>query len=194
MNAMLDREYLAAIKEQLRSYEAARREVIKFSGDAISAAKRAIFALHRDDAATADKLLAEAEDRIGAVDAAIKVQPDLAGEGSFRAALEEYVEARLYRQYLADGSIGRVAGEYIDDDIYLAGLTDLTGEMQRRQVRLATDGKLAEAKQIKESIEAIVAELLEMDLGGYLRTKFDQTKNNLRRAEDVLYELTLRSK
>ena len=191
---MLDRDFFAAIKRQLTSYEAGRREVIKLSSDAISASKRAIFALHRDDAAAAAKLLAEAETRIGEVEAAIKAQPDLAGEGSFRAALEEYLEARLYRQYLADGSIGRVEGEHIDYDIYLAGLTDLTGEMQRRQVRLATEGKLAEAKRIKELIEAIVAELLEMDLGGYLRTKFDQTKNNLRRAEEVLYELTLRSK
>ncbi len=191
---MLDRDFFADIRKQLTAYEAGRREIIKLSSDAISAAKRAIFALHRDDAAAAAKLLAEAEARIGDVEAAIKVQPDLAGEGSFRAALEEYVEDRLYRQYLADGSIGKIERDHIDYDVYLAGLTDLTGEMQRRQVRLATEGKLAEVKAIKELIEDVVAELLEMDLGGYLRTKFDQTKNNLRRAEEVLYELTLRSK
>ena len=66
--------------------------------------------------------------------------------------------------------------------------------MQRRQVRLATEGKTAEVRSIKESMEAVVAELLDMDLGGYLRNKFDQAKNNLRRAEEVLYELSIRGK
>ena len=39
---------------------------------------------------------------------------------------------------------------------------------------------------------AIVEAMLEMDLGGYLRNKFDQAKNGLRRAEDVHYDVTLR--
>jgi hypothetical protein len=31
-----------------------------------------------------------------------------------------------------------------------------------------------------------------MDLEGSMRTKFDQAKNSLRRAEDVLYDLAMR--
>jgi predicted translin family RNA/ssDNA-binding protein len=194
MKIMLDRDFFAAIKGELSAYESARREIIKLSSDAIAAAKRAIFALHRDDAAAAAKLLGEADAAFEKIRAAIKLQPDLAAEGSYRAALEEYVEAQLYRQYLAEGTVGKVAGEHIDYDIYIGGLTDLTGEMQRRQVRLATEGRTEEVRKIKELMESIVAELLEMDLGGYLRNKFDQAKNNLRRAEEVLYELTLRGK
>jgi len=191
---MLDRKLFAAIKKQLNAYESGRREVIKLSGDAINAAKRAIFALHRDDAAGAARLFGEADAALDAVRKVIKAQPDLAAEGSYRAALEEYVEAKLYDRYLADGSVGKVEGEHIDYEIYIGGLTDLTGELQRRQVRLATEGKIAEVRKIKEVMEAIVAELLDMDLGGYLRNKFDQSKNNLRRAEEVLYELSLRGK
>jgi predicted translin family RNA/ssDNA-binding protein len=191
---MLDRDFFASIKAQLGAYESARREIIKLSSDAIAAAKRAIFALHRDDTAAAAKLLAEADQALEKIRTAIKLQPDLAAEGSYRAALEEYVEAQLYRQYLAEGTVGQVAGEHIDYDIYIGGLSDLTGELQRRQVRLATEGQPAEVKKIKELMEAIVIELLEMDLGGYLRNKFDQAKNNLRRAEEVLYELSIRGK
>ena len=84
------------------------------------------------------------------------------------------------------------AFEGVAHEIYLGGLSDLTGELQRRQVRLATDGKLEEVRKLKQAIEEIVVQLLEMDLTGYLRTKFDQAKNSLRRAEDVLYEVTLR--
>ncbi|MFA6603716.1 MAG: hypothetical protein WCT10_02640 [Patescibacteria group bacterium] len=191
---MLDREYLSEVRSQVAVYEASRREVIKSSGDALSASKRAIFALHRDDAAAAAKLLEEAGSGLAAIVKAVGSQLDVSAEGSFRAALEEFVEAELYRRYLATGDVGRVEIENVDYEIYLSGLSDLTGELQRRQVRLATEGKLDEVKRIKELMEAIVAELLDMDLGGYLRNKFDQAKNNLRRAEEVLYELSLRSK
>ena len=191
---MLDRKYLSEVRKQVATYEAARREVIKTSGDALSASKRAIFALHRDDTAAAESLLAEAGSGLAAIVKAVGSQLDVSAEGSFRAALEEFVEAQLYRRYLATGEVGRIETENVDYEIYLSGLSDLTGELQRRQVRLATEGKLDEVKRIKELMEAIVAELLDMDLGGYLRNKFDQAKNNLRRAEEVLYELSLRSK
>ena len=191
---MLDREYLSEVRKQVAAYEAARREVIKAGGDALSASKRAIFALHRDDAAAAAKLLDEAGSGLAAIVRSVGSQLDVSAEGSFRAALEEFVEAELYRRYLDTGKVGRVEMENVDYEIYLSGLSDLTGELQRRQVRLATEGKLDEVRRIKELMEAIVAELLDMDLGGYLRNKFDQAKNNLRRAEEVLYELSLRSK
>src|SRR5690606_29884066 len=123
-------------------------------------------------------------------------RPELADEGAYRAALEEYAEAALYRVWVRDGSVGPVAGFEemgIDHEIYLGGLADLTGEMQRRQVRFATDGRpVADIGAVTTAIGEIVEQLLQMDLTGYLRTKFDQSKNNLRRAEDVLYDVTLR--
>jgi predicted translin family RNA/ssDNA-binding protein len=189
---MLDRKYFAKIKDQHAAYEKGRRDVIKLSGDALSAAKRAIFALHRDDAATADALLKESAGLIDKVWSMAKKIPGLTQEGSYRAALEEYVEASLYRAYVRDGKISQVDLQDIDYETYLGGLTDLVGELQRRQVRLATEGKTEAVKALKDEIEAIVVSLLEMDLGGYLRTKFDQAKNSLRRAEDVLYEVTIR--
>ncbi|MDD5251353.1 MAG: hypothetical protein PHT12_01815 [Patescibacteria group bacterium] len=191
---MLDKKLLAEMRERLSAYQSARRETIKITGDALSASKRAIFALHRDDRAGADRLLAEAREVLGRVKATAAERPGLDDEGSYRAALEEYVEADLYRQYVESGQIGAIANVTVDEDAYIGALSDLTGEMQRRQVRLATEGRVEEVRKIKEDIEEVIAELLEMDLGGYLRTKFDQAKNNLRRAEDVLYEVSLRRK
>jgi len=189
---MLDLQYFASVREKHAAYESSRREVIKMASDALNASKRAIFALHRDDASAADQLLSDASAALDKVRALISKIPDLVFEGSYRAALEEFVESSLYRQYLRDGNVGEVKGDHIDYEIYLGGLTDLAGEIQRRQVRLATEGKLDEVKKCKDAIEEIIIKLLEMDLGGYLRTKFDQAKNSLRRAEEVLYETTIR--
>lgn len=192
---MLDTQFFAALKERQASHVAIRRDLISKANAAQAEAKRAIFALHRDDTSGADALLASSAATLNGIRAQIAGRPELADEGAFRAALEEYAEAALYRAWVRDNAVGPVAGfddMGIDHEIYLGGLSDLTGEMQRRQVRLATEGRVAEVGAIKLAIEEIVEQLLQMDLTGYLRTKFDQAKNSLRRAEDVLYEVTLR--
>lgn len=189
---MIDETYFDGLRKRVAAYDTGRREVIKVSGDALAASKRAIFALHRDDQGKADQLLADAGKMLESVRESAKTNDDLAGEGSYRAALEEYFEAKLYHLWLKDGKIGPLEGEPDDYKIYLAAASDLTGEIQRRQVRLATEGTADEVRRLRDDIEAVVGQLLNMDLGGYLRTKFDQAKNNLRRAEDVLYDVTLR--
>ncbi|MFC1702917.1 hypothetical protein ACFLZO_00430 [Patescibacteria group bacterium] len=189
---ILDSDHFQSIRKAHADYVTSRREVIKLSGDAQSASKRAIFALHRDDMKGADGLLKKAEDGFAEVRKLIDKQPELAHEGSYRAGIEEYVEAVLYREFVKRGDVGPVALEGVTYEIYLAGLSDLTGELQRRQVRLATEGDVEGVKAIKDAVTAIVEELVSYDFGGYLRTKFDQAKNSLRRAEDVVYDVSLR--
>lgn len=189
---MLNKDFFVRIREARSAFVASRRELIKISGDALSASKRAIFALHRDDFRGADELLGKARDGIGAVRDLIKRDPELSNEGSYRAALEEFAEASLYRRFLENGDIGEVNGLEIPDSVYLAGLMDLVGELQRRQVRSATEGRADEVRDMNQVIGQIMEELLAMDLEGYLRTKFDQAKNSMRRSEDVLYEVNLR--
>ena len=192
---MLDHTHLGAIAERHKAYAEARARLIKLAGDAQGASKRAIFAQHRDDAAEADRLIGEAAAALTEIQALAARTEGLAEEGSYRAALEEYAEAALYRMFVAAGKVGPITGAVaVDDDAYLGGLSDLTGELQRRQVRFATEGNQDEVARAKQAIEEIVNALLAMDLGGYLRTKFDQAKNSLRRAEDVLYETTIRRK
>ncbi|MEK9152764.1 MAG: hypothetical protein AAB692_05350 [Patescibacteria group bacterium] len=189
---MLDKNFFASLKERYHAHERGRREVIGLSAAAQSASKRAIFASHRDDSSGADRLLSEAADALKKVRTLFDGRAELADEGSYRAALEEYAEAKLYARYLASGDVGALDDENIDYEIYLGGLSDLTGELVRRQMRAATDGNLDQVRKIKDMVEEIVVQLMDMDLTGYLRNKFDQAKNSLRRAEEVLYEVTLR--
>ena len=129
---MIDETYFDGLKKRVAAYDAGRREVIKISGDALAASKRAIFALHRDDQKKADDLLAEAGKLLESVRESAKTNDDLVGEGSYRAALEEYFEAKLYRQWLENGKIGQLEGEPDDYKIYIGAVSDLTGEIQRR--------------------------------------------------------------
>jgi translin len=191
---MLDIEYLEKIKSAVHSYEESRRVIIRLSDDIRNSSKKAIFALHRDDMNGANQLLEVAEKKVNEVLVLTNDNQKLNEEGSFRAALEEMTEAILYRSFLQDKELGAVTiGEWeVPTDIFLGGLADTAGELQRRQVRLATDGDYDGVKKIRDAIEEIIGVMLDMDLTGYHRTKFDQTKNSFRRAEEILYDLAIR--
>ncbi|MEA3249020.1 MAG: hypothetical protein U9Q03_01535 [Patescibacteria group bacterium] len=191
---MLDVKFLDALKGSASEYQGARQQVIRTSDDIRNASKRAIFAMHRDDMAKADELLAEAVAGLAQIGEMAGSVPKILGEGSYRSALEEYVEARLYRDYLEGKPVGKVEieGLEVPYDVYLGGLSDLVGELQRRLVKLATAGDLDGVKATRDTMEEIVGVMMEMDLTGYLRNKFDQSKNSFRRAEEVLYEISVR--
>jgi predicted translin family RNA/ssDNA-binding protein len=171
-----------------------RRAIVVRAGEGTSLAKRAIFAFHRDDRVEATALLAKCVVLDEELQQHVAASPLLADEGTYRAFLEEWTEAVLYGRYLDTGGVGAVPGHGVSSEAYLAALADLCGELQRRQVRLASSGNGAGAKAIHADIESVVGAMLGMDLEGYLRTKFDQARNALRRSEEVVYDLAIRGK
>ena len=52
--------------------------------------------------------------------------------------------------------------------------------------------KFNEVGKYKLIANDIMAELVEFDMTGYLRTKYDQAKGHLRKIEQVAYEVKLR--
>jgi predicted translin family RNA/ssDNA-binding protein len=191
---MLDNKFLEDVKAAASDHQKTRQQVIRASDEIRNASKRAIFAMHRDDLDGADALLSAAVKGLADVRAMAAEVPKMLEEGSYKSALEEYVEARLYRDQLDGQSVGavEVEGLNVPYDVYLGGLSDLVGELQRRQVKLATAGDMEGVKKIRDTMEEIIGVMMEMDLTGYLRNKFDQSKNSFRRAEEVLYDMTVR--
>lgn len=169
-----------------------RRELQQIASEALAASKRAIFAFHRDDDTGAAEQLAFAHGRLKQGGTIVKKVPKLAQEGSWRAAQEEYAEADLLRQYLQKGTLGKVDGIADDPELYLGGLSDTTGELVRRAVLHATEGDHETVERIFVDVRYVVEVLMEMDLTGNLRTKLDQAKQNLRKLEEIRYDLSLR--
>ncbi|MBI4135396.1 hypothetical protein HY477_01535 [Candidatus Uhrbacteria bacterium] len=189
---MLNQKLFSRLKKEYDTYESARRELIGISNTALSKAKQAIFALHRDDMSAADALLQEVEHTFGNLEKQFKVLPELRYEGAYRAALEEYVEGKLFYEWMRMGKVMELKGMRIDADSYLAGLSDLTGELTRKAVQRATQGRTQEVEKLAEVVRDVVEQLIKFDLTGYLRTKYDQAKQNLRRVEEVLYDIKMR--
>ncbi|MEK7615559.1 MAG: hypothetical protein AAB431_04225, partial [Patescibacteria group bacterium] len=178
------------IQTKYAARELLRREIIGKANDAIGRSKRAIFALHREDAKGAQELLDGAQSLFVECERLFKRVPDLSEEGSYRAALEEYAEACLFSGYLKNGSLGAIEDRVMDPLVYLAGLADATGEIVRYTVRQVTLGKTKEVAHARETVEMVIEYMLSLDGTGYLRTKFDQAKGNLKRLEDISYDLS----
>lgn len=181
---------LGRLKKEHETFVAARREIIGLAGLAQHASKRAIFAVQRGDDAGAKALLAEAEDAFEAIRRRAEANARLEHEGSYRAALEEYAEARFVAQLAWKGEISAIEG--LDEETLIAGLCDAVGEVVRLMTIAATEGRDREVRTLKERLDAVMEGLDAMDYSGYLRTKYDQARNHLRKAEDILYDLSLK--
>lgn len=184
----------SGIRKHNQSRQTLRRELIGKSNEALSSSKRAIFALHRGDFKAATSLLQKAEKLFKLCEGRFKRFPDLEYEGAYNAALEEYAEALLFEQYLQKKKLGKIHPRAMRPNVYLAGLSDTTGEIVRYAMSQVTQGNIKEAKRARETVEMVIEFMLDMDLTGYLRQKFDQGKRNLRRLEEMMYELSLRDK
>lgn len=189
---MLNKKYFQKVRTDLLAYAEKRREVIKLAGDAQHRAKRAIFALQRDSGAGAALALTEAGELLEGLYKKYKSEPGIFDEGAYRAALEEFVEACLFRQFLEGKELGEIKGLPIDSDLFIAGLSDVPGEILRYAIKSATERNFSVVKKCHQAAEAIVGELVDMDLTGYNRQKFDQAKQALHKLEQIVYEISLK--
>lgn len=188
----LKKQHLTTYKKQLHTYAEDRRDVIKHAGDALHVSKRAIFAMHRGEMKEAKAKLAEAEKMFKVLIKKYKKNPKMMQEGSFRAGVEEYVEASLFYQFLTTGNIGPIKSLPVEMEVYLAGLCDVPGELYRRAIKAATEQDIEMVKQCALMGEEIIGSLIEFNLTKYLRNKFDQAKQAANKLEYVVYEVSLR--
>lgn len=180
------------IKRDYKKAQQSRSELIGRSDDALRRSKKAIFAFHRADTAGALKLLKEVHELLNKADTLIKKSPSLKKTGAYRAALEEYAEAQLFGLFVGALSAKELDRRIFTPDTYLSGLSDVLGEMARYAILHATNHNRDAVESTYRTAETVMDALVEMDLTGPLRNKFDQAKNHFRKIEQIRYELSLR--
>ncbi|MBU0540530.1 hypothetical protein KKD88_01910 [Patescibacteria group bacterium] len=181
--------YKKLISDRLKN-EALRRRMIECASKLLHSAKKSIFAVHRADLKGAEKELKEAAAELKAGRALVKKHAALQFEGSWHAALEEYCEALLFYEFMRGGDISKVDLPTGEADIILGGLSDFTGELARQAIIKATERDNAAVEIIFKSVRDAVEILLRLNLTGSLRNKFDQAKQNLRKLEELRYEIS----
>ena len=189
---MLNTKYLGQLRQNLHNYASKRVEVINQSNEALHHAKRVIFALHRDNVAEAKEKLNIAESMLSDLRKTHQKDSKMMHEGAFLAALEEYVEAKLFFDFVTVGKIGEVKNLTVDGEVYLAGLCDVPGELYRFAIKAATGRDIKTVKKCADMAQEIIGELIEFNLTSYLRTKLDQAKQAVHKLEQVVYEVSIR--
>lgn len=190
-NIMIDKKFFSQLQRQYAQYVRGRNEIIVVSRDILKFSKQAIFACHRNELNDASDALTQARAIIFNIEKKIIKNTDLAGEGSYRAALEEFAEASLLHQFLIKGAVTRIEGVALSHEIYIGALSDFTGELTRRAIALATKRDVKGVEQIRGVIEAIMSQFITFDLLSNLRSKYDAARKNLRTVEEILYDLEI---
>lgn len=187
---MIDTTFISRLRKDYKEKEKSRRQIISRANEVLFQAKKSIFALHRDDKKLAAEKLQEMEISLKKLEKEFGFTR-LKEEGAYQAAVEEYVEAKSLAAIIDNKKIKAVPGIKIAYDSYLGGLCDLIGEMVRLATNRATRGDYQSVAILKEQAETIMSELLDFDLTGYLRTKYDQARGHLRKLEQISYEIKL---
>ena len=178
------------IRKRLASYDSKREELIKKTRELLKISKQVIYSIHRDDAKEAESNLNKANAIKKDLDKIAQFDPKLVFEGSYSEACQEYAEAICYYDFVKDEKIPSFKDLNINHEDYLMGICDLTGELTRRAVALATKRDSKEVEKIKNFVEDLYGEFLKFDLrNGNLRKKYDSIKWNMKKLEEVMYDL-----
>ncbi len=191
---MIPEEDFEKIKESMDEFDKNREEVIKKSRSPRKRSKKAIYSIHRGEIEKAEELLEKAEEELKTLFQKIEKNQDLR-TGSYSSAVEEYIEARTFLEFIQNHKIPSFSIFFFaDEEEYLGALSDLTGELARKAVREATDRNIEEVERMKEIIDNLYGEFVKFDFrNGKLRKKYDSIKYNLQKVEDTLYDLKVKS-
>jgi predicted translin family RNA/ssDNA-binding protein len=188
---MISKKFIEKLKKDYAESNSERRQIISLANVVLHDSKRVIFSLHRGDNKIAEESLIAIEEVLKKLEKKFGYSR-IMEEGSYKAGVEEYVEAKTLFMVINGQKIDAIKGLKIDVEGYLGGICDLTGELVRRAVNQAASGNWEEVPKIKKIINDIMAELVQFDMTGYLRTKYDQARGNLRKIEQVDYEVKLK--
>lgn len=188
---MLKHQFINSLKKNYLKKNKDRRQIISQATVVLNNSKKAIFALHRRDLKLAAEKLKESDKIIKSVLADFGLAR-ASEEGAWLAGLEEYAEAKLFFSFISTGHIGRIKEVKLPLESYLGGLCDLSGELVRLAINEVIEQNLDAVGKIKDTINEILNELIDFDLSGYLRTKYDQARNNLKKIEQINYEINLK--
>src|SRR3989338_10258416 len=92
---MINKKFITKLKKEHDTHGGERGRIISAANAVLHDAKKAIFALHRGDAAGAAKTLKEQEEILKNLEKKFSF-PRLLEEGAYKAAAEEYAEAKLF--------------------------------------------------------------------------------------------------
>ncbi len=185
---MISKKDFSDIQKEMSRMDSKREESIILSREIIKLSKVVIYAVQRDDVQSAKKSLSELQEKVK------KLRTyDTFEEGHYRTAMQEFVEAACFLGFASGKSLPTRSELGVSAEQYLLGICDLPGELVRKAINSAIKGNVKESVLIKDFVEDLYGELLQFDFrNSDLRRKFDGVKYDLKKLEDLAFEISLR--
>jgi len=189
---MVNKKDFENMRKEMKAFDNDREKVIAQSREIVRLSKKIIYAVHRKDLSKAKKDVVDIKKRIDLIKKAGSGS-ELEYSGSIKIAIQEYVEAVTYYEYVKTGKISSYKDLKISPEHYLLGLCDLSGELVRNAVNGVVEGDTDNALKIKEFVNELYWELSQFDFrNGELRRKYDSIKYGLEKLENLALQLKLR--
>ncbi|MCD4694024.1 hypothetical protein K8R62_01570 [bacterium] len=188
---MINKNFIKKLKKDYIASNSERRQIISLSNIILHDSKRIIFTLHRGDMKKAEDMFVSVENILKKLEKKFSFKR-ISDEGSYRAGVEEYVEAKMFYFLMMGKKIDSIKGIKINYDSYIGGICDCLGELVRLAVNKASNRELEDVVKLKNTVNNVMAELVEFDMTGYLRTKYDQARGHLRKIEQINYDVNIR--
>ncbi len=177
------------MRKEIEKYDSLREAIINQSRLLLKTSKVMIYSIHRGKGV--EDALKEVKKEKKKLIEISKKHKRLPFEPSYSDGMQEYAEAIGYYYYVKNKKLisPKKMGVTVND--YMMGLCDLTGELGRRAVMAAIRKEKKEVKDIREFVDKIYYEFLKFNLrNGKIRKKSDAIKWNLKKIEEVLYDIS----
>ena len=188
---MLNKEDFSQIRKEMHDLEGKRESIIQLSREIITVSKQIIYAAQRNDLNEAESLIKNIKDKIKN----LKKINIFLDTNINAVAFQEYVEAVAFFEFVKNKKIPTKKSLGVSAEDYLCGLCDLTGELVRKAIYHVIHKNYKEAEKIKELVHDIYGEFLKLHLrNGELRKKSDSIKWNLKKLEEVMYDISMKGR
>ena len=188
---MLNKIEFSKIRNEMHKSDSKREDLIQISREVISLSKQIIYATQRNDLKEAEKTIKGIKQKIKK----LKKIKTAADTNINAVAFQEYVEAIAFYEFVKNKKIPTRGSLGVSAEDYLAGICDLTGELVRKAIYDVIHKKFDEAERIKNLVHDIYGEFLKLNLrNGELRKKSDSIKWNLKKLEEVMYDISIKGR
>ena len=188
---MINKKEFDKIREEMHKIDLKREQVIQLSREIITVSKQIIYAAQRNDLKEAENSIKNIKERVKK----LKKFNLITDTNIHSVAFQEYVEAIAFYEFVKHKKIPTKASLGVSAEDYLSGLCDLTGELGRKAIYDVIHKKFDEAGKIKDLVHDIYGEFLKLHLrNGELRKKSDSIKWNLKKLEEVMYDISMKGR
>ena len=189
---MLNKKEFVEIRKGMDDFERKRELLIQKSREIIKLSKLIIYSLHRNDIKGALSNVSKIKKEKIKLE---KISKKRLATDMDKVAMQEYVEALCYYEFIRNNKLPTKSSLEVETENYLMGLCDLTGELVRKAVADVINKRFKEAFRIKGLVDEIYGEFLKFNLrNGELRKKSDSIKWNLKKLEDIIFDIKIKGK